>query len=223
MRDADVRRILKQSLGLRYGAEPNTVVVEELGLCRGAVRADLAVVNGLLRGYEIKSDRDTLGRLSQQAQIYSRVFDMVTIVVAERHVDDAVTIIPNWWGVEVVTAEKERCQLVCFRDGAPNPSVDAMSVAQLLWRDEVIALLTKLGMPDATRQPRRVLWAALANSMSLDSLRGQVRGVLKTRNDWRFHSRRMLNGETSRPSATSSGCLFQHVLPRSRRYSYRPN
>ena len=34
--------------------------VEELGVCRGRVRVDVAVVNGTLHGYEIKSDRDSL-------------------------------------------------------------------------------------------------------------------------------------------------------------------
>ena len=61
MRDADVRLVLKHALVARYG-ETDTIIVEELGLCRGSVRADIAVINGLMKGFEIKSDRDTLQR-----------------------------------------------------------------------------------------------------------------------------------------------------------------
>ena len=79
------RRILKQSLATRYGGDGDTILVEELGLCRGFVRADIAVVNGLMKGFEIKSERDTLQRLQKQVEAYSRIFDTATIVVAGRH------------------------------------------------------------------------------------------------------------------------------------------
>lgn len=46
------------------------LVVEELGLFHGASRVDLAVVGRSLHGYEIKSDRDSLDRLEQQAADY---------------------------------------------------------------------------------------------------------------------------------------------------------
>ena len=48
------------------------MILDELGICRGRVRIDLTVVNGLLHGYEIKSERDTLARLETQADLYGR-------------------------------------------------------------------------------------------------------------------------------------------------------
>ena len=45
MRDADVRRVLLDRLNALYGTDPTTIVVKELGLQRGSVRADVAVVN----------------------------------------------------------------------------------------------------------------------------------------------------------------------------------
>lgn len=61
--DADIRSVLRSRLSFQHAAEADTVVIEELGLCRGQVRVDVSVVNGLLHGYEIKSDRDSLRRL----------------------------------------------------------------------------------------------------------------------------------------------------------------
>ena len=46
-----------------HRSEPNTVFLEELGLCQGDARVDYAVINGAMNGYEIKSDRDKLVRL----------------------------------------------------------------------------------------------------------------------------------------------------------------
>jgi hypothetical protein len=49
MRDADVRQVLKNRLELTQVANGG-LLVEELGLCNGTVRVDLAVVNGILKG-----------------------------------------------------------------------------------------------------------------------------------------------------------------------------
>jgi hypothetical protein len=44
------------------------LVLDELGIDHGRQRADIAVINGRMTGYEIKSDRDTLAPLSNRAK-----------------------------------------------------------------------------------------------------------------------------------------------------------
>ena len=83
----------------RHEGEEDVVFMEELGLCRGEVRVDVAVVNSALHGYEIKSDRDSLRRLSNQVVLYGRVLDRATLVVGERHADDASALVPEWWAL----------------------------------------------------------------------------------------------------------------------------
>ena len=56
-----------------------------MGVWSGTVRIDVAVLNGEMCGYEIKSDRDTLERLPFQIEIYSKEFDKLTLVVGRRH------------------------------------------------------------------------------------------------------------------------------------------
>src|SRR5262245_26146770 len=58
--DAEIRHALRAYLRARYADKPGTAILDELAICRGQVRVDLAVVNGSVHGYEIKSDRDTL-------------------------------------------------------------------------------------------------------------------------------------------------------------------
>src|SRR5690242_17854466 len=66
LRDRDVRKALKSKLLREHIADPRTLVLDELGLRHGACRVDIAVVNGSMHGYEIKSDSDTLERLPSQ-------------------------------------------------------------------------------------------------------------------------------------------------------------
>jgi len=57
------------------------------------------VINGELHGFELKSERDTLARLEDQAELYSQVFDRMTLIIAKRHLEKAVPKIPRWWGI----------------------------------------------------------------------------------------------------------------------------
>ncbi len=60
MNDPEIRRAYHRLRLARHHRDPNTLVVDELGLQHGESRADIAVVNGHLLGVEIKSDVDTL-------------------------------------------------------------------------------------------------------------------------------------------------------------------
>lgn len=53
-RDGDVRTLLKRHLIEIHSSTP-TRILDELGLCEGDVRVDVATVNGELSGFEIKS------------------------------------------------------------------------------------------------------------------------------------------------------------------------
>ena len=94
MRDHDIRAALRAKLSRDFAGDDNTCIVEEMGVWSGSVRIDMAVINGELSGFELKSDRDTLERLPFQADLYSRVFDRVSLVVGERHFQRAVDYVP---------------------------------------------------------------------------------------------------------------------------------
>jgi hypothetical protein len=225
MRDVDVRQVLRERLELTQVANGG-LLVEELGLCSGSVRADLAVVNGILKGYEIKSDQDNLNRLKAQANIYNQVFDTVTLVVGERHLAMAQTVIPEWWGIEVAVLNEGSTgvNLVPVRGEQLNHSVDPCKLVQLLWRDEVAMILQQMFTSRSFKgKPRSFLWGHLVNSMPLCDLKDVVRNSLKTRTNWRVAVLQTPNDETFPPYATSSSCQGHPFHQRSRRYTYRPN
>lgn len=226
MRDADVRRILRDHLQATQIVGHDARLVEELGLCKGSIRADIAVVNGILKGYEIKSEKDTIARLKTQASVYSQVFDTVTLVVAERHLNKAMRLVPDWWGIEVASLEKSSAtvKLEPLRNEQLNSEVDACKLVQLLWRDEVLSILQNTGAaPALSSKPRAYLWRSLAESMPLCDLKSAVRLTLKNRKEWRSDEQQTPNGEMCPPSATSSSCRGRISGPRIRRYIHRPN
>ena len=83
----------------KYHDSFNTLVIDELVIKYGKNRADIAVINENLIGYEIKSDEDTLNRLTGQIKAYNDVFDKATLVVGERYSRQIKEKIPDWWGI----------------------------------------------------------------------------------------------------------------------------
>lgn len=178
--DADVRPALRSRL-LAAHAE-DTLFIEELGLCRGRVRIDLAAVNGKLHGYEIKSDRDTLRRLDRQLEIYNRVLDRATLVVGERHVERAIELLPRWWGLLRIDVEPSGLRFTTLRRSRRNPRRHGRTLAELLWRDEALALLERRGLDRGVRsKPRFAVWDRLCEHFDVDEISTEVRRCLKAR------------------------------------------
>lgn len=180
--DPEIRAALKARLQEKHAHESDTVVVEELGLCQGQVRVDLAVVNGVLHGYEIKSDRDTLRRLPNQVAAYGKVLDRATLVVGPRHFEEAIAKVPTWWGVMKVEVAEEGICLKEVRPAIRNPARDPRTMAELLWRDEALGLLEKRNAIHGLRtKPRSCAWDRLAEVFGVDEIADAVRDRLKTR------------------------------------------
>lgn len=187
VRDAEIRSALHARLLREHGSGQGTRYVDELGLC-GTVRVDVAVVNGTLSGYELKSDRDTLRRLPMQVEYYSKVLDHATLVVGEEHYErtNGVAHLPLWWGIIVASPSLGEALLEDVRAAEMNENLDPYAIAQLLWRDEALCELEARDAAGGLRsKPRSLLWDRLAEVLELDELRSVVRERLKARATWR--------------------------------------
>lgn len=185
MRDLDIRKLLRDTLIAEIQQnDPSSFVIDEMEVCRGDARVDLAVINGKISGFEIKSSLDDLRRLPNQVEMYSRVLDSVTIITTEDHQDGLQNRIPEWWGIIVVNPEDQSLQVI--RDAADNPSTDPFAVASLLWREEALSILSIYGLDHGIKsKPREILWKRLATSLPLSELKRTVRNKLKERATWR--------------------------------------
>jgi hypothetical protein len=75
-----------------------------MDVCSGCARIDIAVINGKIHGFEIKSEQDNLERLPSQVELYNNVFDTITIVAAENHFNKLNEIIPKLGGTMLLAA-----------------------------------------------------------------------------------------------------------------------
>ena len=202
MRDIDIRRELRREMTLQHGRDPETLVVEELGLCQGLARVDLAVINGSIHGYEIKSEQDTLNRLPGQTQTYNRVFDYVTVVTSRKHADKIAKMVPNWWGISIAVPAESGVLLIKKRQAKKNRKTDSFALAQLLWRDEAIDALVSVGVTGIKSKPRQLLWRRLSLDIPQEELGRIIRTRLKQRSTrWRAPSQLTSGDGLSQPSA----------------------
>lgn len=187
MRDIDIRQALLQEMARIHEGQADTLIIEELGLCQGIARVDIAVVNGSLHGYEIKSERDTLIRLPAQCDVYSRSLEFVTIVVSIAHLSKVRDLVPKWWGIWCAVEKSGIVSLRVLRKGKRNPKLVSLAVAQLLWRDEALEALTQRNLDKGLRsKSREIIWLRLASVLPPSELGDIVRDCLKNRGEnWR--------------------------------------
>lgn len=186
MRDIDIRRALFAGALKEHETEPDTLIVEELGLNHGEARIDVAVINGAIHGYEIKSQKDTLERLPSQLSVYSSSLDYVTLVVHESHVSEAAKIVPRWWGIQVVKGSPESVVFQHRRKSKLNPKPDPLCVLRLLWKDEALQILEEAGVARGFKgKAKEMIYTKLAETLSPTEIGLKVRSTLKSRANWR--------------------------------------
>ena len=189
MLDKDVRNAVKKSVIKQHLNDPSTLVVEELGLNYGRNRVDIAVVNGELHGYELKSDSDNLMRLPAQVISYSAVMDKVTLVVGEKHAKEAIEIIPNWWGVKIASMKKNgNVALYTERRNKKNRNIQPLELVKLMWKEELLETLSSRIEIDwkIRKLKRNDIYQLMIDTFALDEIRDNVRITMKSRTDWRY-------------------------------------
>lgn len=187
--------LLKELAGYRKQGR-SAEIIEELGIQHGMARIDIALVNGVMHGYEIKSDCDTLERLPEQVQEFNTVFDKLTIIVGKRHLYHAVHVVPDWWGITVAKFDNaNRLVLQVIREPEKNSWQVGVSIARLLWKNEALQILERRNRAAGLRsKPREVIYARLADVLDIKTLKKTVSALLVSREHWRSGAQLTPNG-----------------------------
>lgn len=195
--DIIIRSALKKLLTNRHAQDKKVRIIEELGVQHGTARVDIAVVNGIMHGYEIKSDQDTLQRLPRQMEVFNSVFDKITLVVGKNHLYQAINIVPEWWGIMVAKSNNNGSVIFNLIRGEEfNKNQDSVSIARLLWREEALRILEKNKVADGFySKPRDFIYKKLASVLDQEALSEEVREKLFLRADWRPDAPLILNGD----------------------------
>lgn len=185
MRDIDIRSNIKDSLLYKYYHDGESRVVEEMTLPVAKARIDMAVINGHLHGFEIKSASDTLQRLPSQLIAYSKVFDYLSVVTEEKYHKKVLDILPDWVGLYVCSTKNGECKIKQIKSGTLNKSKEGFFIAKLLWRDELIKVLLENNIPFKMKDRNWILAEILSANISLNNLSKTVRAILKKRDTWK--------------------------------------
>ena len=196
MHDKEIRTVLLQYLHEKYHNDSNTLIIEEFGVCQGNARVDIVVINGIMHGYEIKSEKDSLRRLPGQKSIYNEVFDYVTIVASTSHFPKIIKQVPEWWGLREVQCIGKNIKLVKKRTCKKNKLVNSQALVQLLWREEAFEILKRRDIHQGlSGKPRHQLWARITELLTLEELSNEVRKKIKRREYWRSERKQGLDDD----------------------------
>ena len=181
--DKSIRIALLEYLAETHSAS-DTAIISEFALSNCSARIDIAVVNGEMHGYELKSDSDSLKRLAQQVEAYNLIFDRVTLVVGKKHLVESLSFIPDWWGITVakITSDTHNTLLLPIRHARTNPSQDIRSIVNLLWKSEAVELLkTYTNLDQGERMKKEIVCNNLIGKIEIKNLKKHVRYQLFTR------------------------------------------
>ena len=187
--DSEIRSALHRKRLRCQKSHPDTLVIDELGLAHARSRIDVAVINGHIHGYEIKSAQDNLDRLGSQLEVYRQTLQKLTIVTAPKHLPRVLSEVPEWCGlIEAEQGPRAGIRLHSVRSASSNPDIVPVMLAHLLWRPEVLDLLTRIGYaPKELRHPRKRLYEMLCEVLTTRELTAAIREFMACRQAWRDH------------------------------------
>ncbi|MEI7761587.1 MAG: sce7726 family protein, partial [Thermoleophilia bacterium] len=174
---------------VRRGGRP----LNEISLASNNTRIDVvAMLDGTLCGFEIKSESDTLKRLPAQAKRYKRYFRKLILVVAEGHLEKARELLPGYWGLWVVHSSASGVEIVHEAAPARSPKQNRHQkpepLAYLMRKAELIDLLGS-GDPGAGYETmtRKELARECAERFTIEEIELAVFEALHLRNAARGH------------------------------------
>jgi hypothetical protein len=110
----------------------------------GECKADLAILNGTAKVYEVKSERDSLSRLERQVDAYAQVFAQVYVIAAGNHVNAVIASVPGNVGILRLNS---RHQIQTVRDAANRPECTSpAAIFDCIRTDEARKILLSQGV-----------------------------------------------------------------------------
>lgn len=117
----------------------NSTVISEFNVDNSSRRVDLAIVNhDKTVAIEIKSEADTLSRLESQTEKYLAFFDKLIVVVATKHLERTLSILPE--SVEIW--EKTEDKLIVRKRGKISRIKNNQDLLKLLVVSDLKKLLS---------------------------------------------------------------------------------
>lgn len=162
--------ILISEMGF-YNKSPNSTVDK-------IFRADLALANGRLAAFEIKSGYDSLKRWDTQMSGYLNVFDEVWLCCHGKHLSKAFEMTSKNIGILIID---DLGSIAIVRAARKNQLVNIYDLSGLLWREEINEFCSLSGIVIKSRMTKREIRDLLSEQADLISLKKFVLTKIKQR------------------------------------------
>lgn len=176
-KEKDIKAALIDWLYAR-GLVSDAVIVNEMTVASWSRRADIALANGKLHAFEIKSQVDSLKRLDGQIQSFAEHFDKVTVVAASKFIPEIMQEYPAEIGVLEVIAENGSISLKQVRPGRVSEVRSVKLLSTFITKSEISRLLKQNGINLPVDSSRQQLEGALV-SVPVKRLRAFVLESIK--------------------------------------------
>lgn len=169
--------------------------IEEINMGKSRADAIMITEDGII-GFEFKSDKDSLARLSRQIVDYDKYYDKNYLVVGKHFEKKAKENIPDYWGIITVYEEESEAAEVKNREDETENRVDNKSenkiVARIireagltpydnlrrqlafLWRNELISLVKKYKLGGVSDKNKAKLAAVLYKNIDKAALKSEL-------------------------------------------------
>lgn len=146
-------RVVKYHLVKERVGQPDEVTIFEM--CVDTSRVDLARINGESYAFEVKTEFDRLDKLARQMEDYAKVFEHVSAVVHESHLERALELVPEFCGIQVYAIVDSRIELYTLRSPERSKMVTAEAQVRNLSSKDLAEVLRQARLPDPRRKDER--------------------------------------------------------------------
>lgn len=183
----EIRTALRNWVHDKFELKHNDILINELGFWNKdpestvdcSFRADLALANGRLVGFEIKSQKDSLKRWASQMTAYSNVFDEIWLCSHGKHLHRALEITDKHIGVLAVD---DSGSITVVRYATENTKLNFYDLSGLLWKDELLSFSSLNNIIEIkSRMTKNEIRDVLSERSSLTELKPYVLQKLKER------------------------------------------
>jgi hypothetical protein len=170
---------LIESVFLKKYSQSDATLLTELRV--GRCVADAVLVNGLSTCFEIKTEYDSLSRLSEQVTSYRKLFDKVIVISTESHQQNLLEQLPSDIGLSLLT-KKGALTVIRKPEDHSADVIDTSVLTNTLRLKELMALtrsLTSEKLPSSNIEVYHFCNNVIASSDPVKVRQG-FRKILKT-------------------------------------------
>ncbi len=164
----------------KKGLLDNATIINEMVVANWSRRADLAIANGHLQAFEIKSDFDSLKRLDGQLEIFTARFEKVTVVCAPKFTYEVKKKVTPEVGVIEYLHDSKGIRFKIVQRGRTSPISNKKIYINFLLKKELQLLLFENKIKFFSESGRSIL-EKMAENISFSKIRLFVLNAIKKR------------------------------------------